>query len=48
MGLAISIAVALYIMFYKDIRYYFWSRKSDSEKYAEYRQFINHWNGTDY
>lgn len=31
-----------------DIRFYFWNKKSDAEKYAEYQKFVNDWNGTDY
>lgn len=48
MGFAIALAIGFYITFYDDIQAYRWSKKTDAEKYAAYRQYVNAWNGTDY
>jgi len=41
-------AYIIYVVWGHDIRMYFWNKKSPEVKYAEYRKFINDWNGTDY
>jgi hypothetical protein len=48
MDFVIPIIIGLYIAFFDDIKSYIWSKKSDSEKYAAYRAYMNAWNGTDY
>lgn len=48
MGIIIVMTAILYITFRRDIQIYQWSKKSDAEKYSDYRKFINEWNGTNY
>lgn len=48
MHTAIVIAIVMLIVFYPEIRNYFYSKKSPDQKYADYRKFVNSWNVADY